>query len=141
VLLFGRSARCVRRSQSLFSVAFLASSLLAASGAMARQMGEERVDGLPTVQLSSLPMQAQATRQLIQAGGPFPYSKDGSVFGNRERQLPSKRRGFYREYTVETPGVRSRGARRIVCGGQQMTQPENCFYTGDHYQSFYLIRE
>jgi ribonuclease T1 len=78
---------------------------------------------------------------LILAGGPFPYSKDGSFFGNRERILPFQRRGYYREYTVQTPGARTRGARRIICGGQQPTQPENCFYTADHYQSFYLIQE
>jgi ribonuclease T1 len=134
-----------RLSQSLLLLALVAGGLLVAPAAMAKQIGDASggVQGgvLPTVELSSLPAQAQATRQLIQAGGPFPYSKDGTVFGNRERQLPSKRRGFYREYTVETPGARNRGARRLICGGQQVTQPENCFYTADHYQSFYLIRE
>jgi len=89
--------------------------------------------------LADLPMEAQVTARLILAGGPFPYPKDGTVFGNRERVLPAEPRGFYREYTVRTPGARDRGARRIVCGGRQVTRPEACFYTGDHYASFRRI--
>ena len=92
-----------------------------------------------TVNLTELPVQAQRTHQLIYAGGPFPYRKDGTVFGNRERSLPTQRRGFYLEYTVPTPGSRDRGARRIVCGGKQPQSPETCFYTGDHYSSFSRI--
>lgn len=91
------------------------------------------------VALAALPQQAQTTHQLILKGGPFPFSKDGTVFGNRERLLPPKARGFYREYTVKTPGSRDRGARRIICGGEPPTQPEACFYTDDHYASFKLI--
>jgi ribonuclease T1 len=91
------------------------------------------------VALVTLPAEAQATHRLILAGGPFPYAKDGSVFGNRERLLPMHPRGFYREYTVKTPGARNRGARRIVCGGQPPTQPEACYYTADHYASFKRI--
>jgi ribonuclease T1 len=93
------------------------------------------------VALASLPPEAKATHQLILSGGPFPYSKDGTVFGNRERLLPPKSRGFYREYTVKTPGSRDRGARRIVCGGKPPTQPESCFYTADHYNSFRRISQ
>ncbi|MCR5866554.1 MULTISPECIES: ribonuclease [Aquincola] len=92
-----------------------------------------------TVTLSQLPVEAQRTERLIRSGGPFPYEKDGSVFGNRERLLPRQSRGYYREYTVKTPGVRHRGARRIVCGGQPPTQPEACYYTDDHYASFRRI--
>lgn len=92
-----------------------------------------------TVVLATLPAEAQQTQRLIHAGGPFPYSKDGTVFGNRERLLPARQRGFYREYTVPTPGSRDRGARRIVCGGRQPTQPEACYYTADHYASFQRI--
>lgn len=92
-----------------------------------------------TVALASLPVEARDTERLIRAGGPFPYEKDGSRFGNRERLLPVKPRGYYREYTVKTPGSRDRGARRIVCGGQQPTQPDACFYTDDHYASFRRI--
>jgi ribonuclease T1 len=94
---------------------------------------------MTTVQLSQLPAEAQQTAKLIRSGGPFPYAKDGVVFGNRERLLPSKRRGYYREYTVKTPGARNRGARRIVCGGEPPTEPDACYYTADHYASFARI--
>ena len=99
--------------------------------------------GLPsdtnTVALADLPTQARQTHQLILKGGPFPYAKDGTVFGNRERLLPRQPRGHYREYTVKTPGSRDRGARRIVCGGSPPTQPQACYYTADHYASFNRI--
>ncbi len=93
---------------------------------------------LPTVALGSLPPEAQTTYQLIHAGGPFPYDKDGTVFLNRERLLPPKNRGHYREYTVKTPRARNRGARRIICGGPAKT-PQDCYYTADHYASFSRI--
>jgi ribonuclease T1 len=99
------------------------------------------VDGLGTVALAALPAEAQKTQGLIRTGGPFPYSKDGVVFGNREQMLPRRERGFYREYTVPTPGSRDRGARRIVCGGQHATSPDACYYTADHYASFKLIAQ
>ena len=86
--------------------------------------------------LAELPREAQATERLIRAGGPFPSAKDGSVFGNRERLLPAQARGHYREYTVQTPGSRDRGARRLVCGGRKPVEPEACYYTDDHYASF-----
>jgi ribonuclease T1 len=92
-----------------------------------------------TVALAQLPVQAQATHRLVLAGGPFPHRKDGTVFGNRERALPAEPRGHYREYTVETPGSRDRGARRIVCAGVQPTSPQACYYTGDHYTTFRRI--
>jgi ribonuclease T1 len=76
---------------------------------------------------------------LILSGGPFPYTKDGSAFANREKLLPAKPRGFYREYTVPTPAAADRGARRMVCGGGRPRVPEACFYSGDHYASFGLI--
>jgi ribonuclease T1 len=89
--------------------------------------------------LSQLPRQGQDVYERILSGGPFRYDKDGVVFGNRERQLPRQTRGYYREYTVPTPGSRDRGARRIVCGGKFVQSPETCFYTQDHYQSFQKI--
>jgi ribonuclease T1 len=92
-----------------------------------------------TVALSALPPEALQTEALIRKGGPFAYAKDGSVFGNRERLLPTNARGYYREYTVKTPGARDRGARRIVCGGSQPTKPDACYYTSDHYASFARI--
>jgi ribonuclease T1 len=91
------------------------------------------------VSLADLPKEARATDRLIRSGGPFPHEKDGTVFGNRERLLPPQPRGFYREYTVPTPGARTRGARRIVCGGTPPTAPEACYYTEDHYASFRRI--
>jgi ribonuclease T1 len=110
-------------------------SALAGSGSQARKPVEDPA----TVAVSALPAEAQQTHRLIQAGGPFPYSKDGNVFGNRERLLPRRERGYYREYTVRTPGSRNRGARRIVCGGSPPTNPESCYYTDDHYASFRRI--
>jgi ribonuclease T1 len=95
--------------------------------------------GLAKVALAGLPSQGQEVMARIYDGGPFRYEKDGTVFGNRERLLPSQTRGYYREYTVPTPGLSQRGARRIVCGGQQLRQPDVCFYTEDHYSSFRLI--
>ena len=91
------------------------------------------------VALTSLPPQAQTTYRLVMQGGPFPYDKDGDIFGNRERQLPSQPRGYYREYTVKTPGASNRGTQRIVCGGQPVTAPQACYYTADHYASFRKI--
>ncbi|WP_077002463.1 ribonuclease domain-containing protein [Variovorax sp. KK3] len=91
-----------------------------------------------SITLTELPIQGQRTYGAILKGGPFRYEKDGSVFGNRERLLPQERRGHYREYTVETPGSRDRGARRIVCGGERIT-PSACWYTADHYASFRRI--
>lgn len=93
------------------------------------------------VALMELPAEARRVQRLIHAGGPFVYAKDGSVFGNRERLLPRERRGYYREYTVRTPGARDRGARRIVCGGARPTTPDACYYTDDHYASFRRIAQ
>jgi ribonuclease T1 len=94
--------------------------------------------GAATVHVTELPHQGRETYELIRLGGPFPYDKDGTVFGNRERLLPTEKRGYYREYTVKTPGSRDRGARRIVCGGPPRT-PHACYYTADHYASFRKI--
>ena len=94
---------------------------------------------LQTVTLTALPAQGRDMMALIEKGGPFKYDKDGTVFGNREKLLPARQRGYYREYTVRTPGESSRGARRIVCGGQQPRAPDACFYTDDHYASFRQI--
>lgn len=96
------------------------------------------VQASSSIALADLPAQGRTTYARIHEGGPFPYDKDGSTFGNRERQLPPHPRGYYREYTVKTPGVRERGARRIVCGGPARS-PEACYYTQDHYSSFRQI--
>ncbi len=93
---------------------------------------------LSSIALADLPPQGRTTHDKILQGGPFPFEKDGSVFGNRERLLPKAKRGYYREYTVKSPGSRDRGARRIVCGGNTV-KPDACFYTDDHYASFRKI--
>lgn len=124
------------------SAAFLGTFLLALLFAVALA-GEEFAEGrhyagqaLPVVQVDELPSEAQQTLVLIKQGGPFPYKRDGVVFGNRERRLPAQPSGYYREYTVPTPGARDRGARRIVCGA-----PGEFYYTDDHYNTFRRIRE
>ncbi|MEO7338074.1 MAG: ribonuclease domain-containing protein [Caldimonas sp.] len=108
---------------------------------MAASSVEARRHESPVVAIavSELPPEAQAVHRHVRSGGPFAHSKDGTVFGNRERVLPSRQRGFYREYTVDTPGARDRGARRIVCGGNEPKAPEACYYTADHYSSFRRI--
>ncbi len=90
----------------------------------------------PSIHVKQLPPEARATLALIKRGGPFPYAKDGTVFQNREGRLPAQPRGYYREYTVPTPGARDRGARRIVAG-----RGGDYWYTADHYRSFKRIRE
>ena len=86
------------------------------------------------IRFAQLPPEARQTLALIRAGGPFPYARDGVVFGNREGLLPKRNRGYYREYTVKTPGSRDRGARRIVAGANG-----ELYYTDDHYRSFKRI--
>jgi ribonuclease T1 len=92
------------------------------------------VDGAGTVSYRQVPPEAQQTVKRIRRGGPFPYSHDGAVFANREGHLPAEPRGFYHEYTVDTPGSSDRGARRIVAG-----QQGQLFYTDDHYRTFKRI--
>ncbi|MBW8906956.1 MAG: ribonuclease [Betaproteobacteria bacterium] len=87
-----------------------------------------------SVRIEKLPPEARRTLELMQAGGPFPYERDGAVFSNRERRLPPRERGYYREYTVKTPGVRDRGPRRIVAG-----HDGDYYYTDDHYRTFRRI--
>jgi ribonuclease T1 len=106
---------------------------------VAQAKGFAREETLATVSVSELPKQGQQVYALIAQGGPFAYDKDGVVFGNREQQLPKQKRGYYREYTVKTSGVRNRGAKRIVCGGLQLQSPDTCYYTDDHYSSFRKI--
>jgi ribonuclease T1 len=91
---------------------------------------------LPLIAVAELPAEGRDTLRLIEQGGPFPYERDGVTFKNYERVLPKQPRGYYREYTVRTPGVKHRGARRIVCG----KVPE-CYYTADHYKTFKRIKE
>jgi len=107
-----------------------------ARGAAAGSSGE--------IAAAQLPLEARETLELIHRGGPFPYRKDGAAFGNRERQLPPRPRGYYTEYTVPTPGAQDRGARRIVAGrgaGGDPASSGEYYYTDDHYASFRRIRE
>jgi len=104
--------------------------------ALAREYAAERNE----IAVAALPREAREMLAHIRNGGPFRFERDGVTFGNRERSLPPRKRGYYHEYTVVTPGVRTRGARRIVCGGPRK-MPDACYYTDDHYASFRRIRE
>ena len=115
---------------------FLLALAMVSTGAGAR--GPLATDASMTVSVAELPRQGVETYRLILQGGPFPYDKDGTVFGNRERLLPAQKRGYYREYTVPSPGARTRGTQRIVCGGPPAA-PDACYYTADHYASFRRI--
>ena len=136
VFLLDKSA--IRATWHRLGAATLIAATLAAGQVAQARESTPRQD---TVALSALPAEAQNTYRLIHVGGPFPYDKDGSVFGNRERLLPVKARGYYREYTVKTPRARNRGARRLVCGGKPPTTPDVCYYTDDHYASFKRVAE
>ena len=118
----------------------LVGSLAGAWALQARESVSPSVlPGSSSVPLAQLPVQAREVMAQIEQGGPFRYEKDGTVFFNRERLLPQQERGYYREYTVPTPGLKHRGARRIVCGGRETRRPDACYYTADHYASFRLI--
>ena len=132
------SPRRGAKAGALFALVLAATvslTALAPSRSQAKQTSGLGAD----VSLSSLPPEARRTDQLIHSGGPFPYSRDGVVFGNYEKRLERQPRGYYHEYTVPTPGARDRGARRIICGGKPPTEPDACFYTEDHYSSFHRI--
>lgn len=101
--------------------------------AAAPDRAENRIQ---VIAIADLPPEAHATLARIKKGGPFPYQRDGVVFHNFERRLPVRKRGYYREYTVPTPGARDRGARRIVAG-----RNGEFHYTGDHYRTFRRIQE
>ncbi|GGK21533.1 ribonuclease [Deinococcus malanensis] len=105
-----------------------------------QKSGLDPHSGLRWISRSDLPREGQEMLRLIARGGPFRYSKDGVTFGNRERLLPKASEGYYREYTVRTPGESDRGARRLVCGGQEETSVHECYYTADHYASFRRVR-
>ena len=126
-------------ARSALTAGFLSFGVMLASTNLVH--GKGPVPGVvsDTIVLTQLPAQGQDVMKKIEAGGPFKYDKDGTVFGNRERILPARNRGFYREYTVKTQGERTRGARRIVCGGVKPTAPDACYYTDDHYASFRKI--
>lgn len=114
-----------------FGLVLIACALLSVPAAGARERAP-----IPDVVVGELPPEARRTLELIKKGGPFPHRNDDRTFGNRERRLPLRERGYYREYTVPTPGARDRGARRIVTG-----RNAEYYYTDDHYETFRRIRE
>ncbi|MEU4803515.1 ribonuclease domain-containing protein [Actinosynnema sp. NPDC023587] len=131
-----------RARQALLSLLLvLVGSFTAVTPAVAEPVGALQAacgdtSGFRRVALSGLPAQATDTVRLVQRGGPYPYPQDDQTFQNRERILPACSSGYYREYTVKTPGSSTRGARRIVTGN---ASPRLYFYTADHYASFVLV--
>lgn len=116
--------------------AFLAAAVLATSLTTGRTFEERSDAAVETISVSELPTPARETLRLVRSNGPFPYVKDGAIFGNREQRLPRRPRGYYREYTVPMPGSHDRGPARIVAGrnGER-------YYTDDHYRSFKRVLE
>jgi guanyl-specific ribonuclease Sa len=113
------------------------STAASATGPAATATSSAPDDGIADCAVSDLPPEAHEVIEDIEAGGPYEYPRnDGVQFGNREGILPDERRGYYREFTVETPGLNHRGARRIVTGGPDERDPEHWYYTDDHYESF-----
>jgi ribonuclease T1 len=133
-----RGARSAARVVAL-ALALSVSSSWFAGDVQARSSNVDTPLSEP-VSPAQLPREAAQVLDSIRAGGPFQYSKDGVVFKNFERELPARPRGYYHEYTVTTPSSRNRGARRIVCGGPPRSV-DDCYYTGDHYQTFQRILE
>ena len=113
----------------------LVAALLFSLGVSAREQAE-----LAAIGVGNLPVEAQDTLVLIKRNGPFPFAKDGAVFGNYEQVLPKQKRGYYHEYTVLTPGVRGRGARRLIAGGISPGQ-QQYYYTDNHYRTFKRIQQ
>ena len=113
---------------------FVVASLLSVS-VFARDVAR-----LDSIVVQALPPEAQRTLTLVKQGGPFPYAKDGVVFGNYEGVLPKRKRGYYHVFTVKTLGIRIRGARRIIAGGEPASSGEY-YYTDDHYATFKRITE
>jgi ribonuclease T1 len=127
--------RCILFSGKSYRVLLFLLGISLSLGIFAKSFSNNDV-----VVVSQLPKEAQQTLLLIKQGGPFPFDKDGAVFSNYETLLPKQKRGYYREFTVRTPGARNRGARRIITGGD-LSAPREYFYTDDHYASFRRIQE
>ena len=132
-----KAARIVAAVVIAMLVITLAASLFGcAADKKTSSDGVDPTSGLKYVAVADLPKEGQDTLKLIDQGGPYPYSRDGVVFGNLEKILPKHDRGYYHEYTVKTPGEKDRGARRIVTGNAGER-----YYTDDHYKSFRRIAE
>jgi ribonuclease T1 len=123
--------------RSLWSYLMLVAIVAAAAVVpVSAREGSTSADANKEIAVAALPRDAQQTLQSIKRGGPYAYERDGVVFGNYERRLPQRNRGYYHEYTVATPGVKNRGARRIVSGANG-----EYYYSDDHYRSFRRIKE
>jgi ribonuclease T1 len=123
--------------RTLAALLFLLAGALHAPAALAQRSDAPAAKNvIVDIEATSLPKEARDALLLIQRGGPYPYAKDGAVFGNREGRLPKQARGYYHEYTVKTPGERTRGAKRIVAG-----KGGEYYYSEDHYNSFRRIRQ
>ena len=109
------------------------------SGLVGARAPVDAPDRVASIAISEIPVSGAQTYELITRGGPFPYETGGAVYDHRERLLPIRHRGYYREYTVATPGLTHRGKRRIVCGGEAK-KPDVCYYTADHYASYRVIK-
>lgn len=136
-----KTARIIAAVVIAMMVITLAASLFGCSASGSGTATKDKptkdpVSGLLFVPAADLPKEAQQTLGLIDKGGPYPYSRDGIVFGNFEKLLPKQNRGYYHEYTVKTPGEKDRGARRIISGNG-----DERYYTDDHYKSFRRIQE
>jgi ribonuclease T1 len=127
--------RSIRTYLIAVTIAALTAVFLASSMVLARGNGTAAA-AINEIAYAALPPEAQQTLRSIRKGGPYPYQRDGVAFGNYERLLPQRHRGYYREYTVPTPGAKHRAARRIIAG-----QIGEYYYTDDHYRSFRRIRE
>jgi ribonuclease T1 len=125
----------LRRAAAHLAALLLAFALVGTASGVAAA-AQPAPHGIAAVSAQALPQEARQTLELIRKRGPYPFERDGVVFGNRERLLPPRERGYYREYTVTTPGLKHRGARRIVVG-----RGGELYYTEDHYRSFRRIRE
>ncbi|MER6063870.1 ribonuclease domain-containing protein [Streptomyces sp. NPDC001792] len=122
------------RATRIGAAAALLSALLM-GGTVSATTADAAASSVGSICYGDLPSQAYDTLDLIDQGGPYPYSQDGTVFSNREGVLPSESYGYYHEYTVITPGSSTRGARRIVTGEAYQED----YYTSDHYATFDLI--
>jgi ribonuclease T1 len=127
--------RSIRPYRIALAIVALTAAFLAPPMVLARENGASPA-AINEIAYAALPPEAQQTLQLIRKGGPYPYQRDGVAFGNYERLLPQRNRGYYREYTVPTPGAKNRAARRIIAG-----RIGEYYYTDDHYRSFRRIRE
>lgn len=127
--------RSIRTYLIAVTIAALTAVFLASSVVLARENGAA-AGAINEIAYAALPPEAQQTLRSIRKGGPFPYQRDGVAFGNYERLLPQRPRGYYREYTVPTPGAKHRAARRIIAG-----RIGEYYYSDDHYRSFRRIRE